>query len=66
MLILHFSIVVFAFLNLAVNAALGLAILFQVPWPVRLFPIRRPDHLRENPDLRTTEKGETSNEQGLG
>jgi hypothetical protein len=55
-----------AALNLALNAALGLVILLRYSWPVWPVPIRYPDHLREKPDLRTTGKGETSNEQSLG
>ena len=65
MLILHGGIVMLAALNLVVNTALGLMILLHYPyfmWPI---PIRRPDYLREKPDLKTKEKGETEHEQSV-
>jgi hypothetical protein len=65
-LTLQNGVLLLAALNLALNAALGLVILLRYPWPVWPIPIRYPDHLREKPDLKTTEKGETSNEQSLG
>jgi hypothetical protein len=64
-MILQNGILLLAAFNLALNAALGLVILLRYPWPVWHIPIRYPDHLREKPDLRTTEKGETSNEQSV-
>jgi hypothetical protein len=66
MLILNGGIVMLAALNLAVNAAVGLMILLRCPhvmWPIT---IRRPDRWYEESDRKSTEKGETSNEQSLG
>jgi hypothetical protein len=53
-------------MNLAVNTAVGLMILLRCPHGMGPIPIRLPDCLRDKPDLETTEKGETSNEQNLG
>jgi hypothetical protein len=64
-MILQNGVMLLAALNLALNAALSLVILLRYPWPVWPVPIRYPDHLREKPDRKSTEKGET-NEQGLG
>ncbi len=63
--ILHNGVLFLAALNLALNAALGLVILLRYPWPVWPIPIRYPDHLREKHNLKSTEKGETSNEQSV-
>jgi hypothetical protein len=65
-LILHNGVLLLAALNLAVNAALGLVVLLHYPYSVRPIPARRFDRGYEKPDLKTTEKGETSNEQSLG
>jgi hypothetical protein len=53
-------------LNLAVNTAVGLMLLLRCPhvmWPI---PIRRPDCMRDKPDLKAEEKGDKSNKQNLG
>ena len=66
MVILNGGIAFLVALNLAVNTAVGLMILLHCPhvmWPI---PIRRPDCLRDKPDLKTKEKGDKSNEQNLG
>jgi hypothetical protein len=66
MMILNGGIVTLMALNLAVNTAVGLLILVHCPhvmWPI---PIRRPDCLRDKPDLKAEEKGDKSNEQDLG
>ena len=66
MVILNGGIAFLMALNLAVNTAVGLMILLRCPhvmWPI---PIRRPDCLRDKPDLKAEEKGDKSNEQNLG
>ena len=55
-MILQNGVLLLAALNLALNAALGLVILLRYPWPVWPIPMRDPDHLREKPDLKTTEE----------
>jgi hypothetical protein len=65
MLILHGGILLLAAVNLVVNTALGLMILLHCPhfiWPIT---IKRPECLREKPDLKTKEKGETEHEQSV-
>ena len=66
MVILNGGIAFLVALNLAVNTALGMMILLRCPhvmWPI---PIRRPDCMRDKPDLKAEEKGDKSNEQNLG
>ena len=66
MVILNGGMALLMALNLAVNAAVGLMILLRCPhvmWPL---PIKRPECLREKPDLKAEEKGDKSNEQNLG
>ena len=66
MVILNGGIAFLVALNLAMNTALGMMILLRCPhvmWPI---PIRRPDCLRDKPDLKAEEKGDKSNEQNLG
>jgi hypothetical protein len=60
------SILMLAALNLAVNAAVGLLILLHCPYFVWPTTIKRPECLRDKPDLKTKEKGDKSNEQNLG
>ncbi len=65
MVILNGGIALLMALSFAVNTAVGMLILLHCPhvmWPV---PIRWRDCLRQKPDLKTTEKGETEHEQGL-
>jgi len=62
MVILNGGMALLMALNLAVNAAVGLMILLRCPhvmWPL---PIKRPECLREKPDLKAEEKGDKSNE----
>jgi hypothetical protein len=66
MVILNGGIALLMALNLAVNTAVGLMILLRCPhvmWPI---PIKRPDCMRDKPDLKAEEKGDKSNEQNLG
>jgi hypothetical protein len=65
MVILNGGIALLMALNLAVNTAVGLMILLRCPhvmWPI---PIKRPDCLRDKPDLKAEEKGGTENEQSV-
>jgi hypothetical protein len=66
MLIFNGGIALLMALNLAVNTAVGLMILLHCPhvmWPIA---IRRPDCMRDKPDLKAEEKGGTNNEQSVG
>ncbi len=66
MVILNGGIALLMALNLAANTAVALMVLLRCPhvlWPI---PIRRPDCLRDKPDLKAEEKGEKANEQNLG
>jgi hypothetical protein len=65
-MILQNGVLILAAVNLVLNVALSLMILLRCPHVMWRTTIRHPEHLREKPDLRTTEKGETSNEQSLG
>ena len=65
MIVAFGGILVLAALNLAVNAAAGLMILLHCPhfvWPIT---IKRPECMREKPDLKTEEKGGTEHEQSV-
>jgi hypothetical protein len=64
-LILHNGVLLLVALNLAVNAAIGLVILVNYPWPVRPITARRSDRGYEKPDLKTKRKGETEHEQSV-
>ena len=66
MVILNGGIALLVALNLAVNTAVGLLLLVHCPhvmWPLL---IKRPDCLRDKPDLKAEEKGDKANEQNLG
>ncbi len=65
MVILNGGIVLLAALNLAVNTAMGTLILLHCPFFIRPLPIRWPDRLREEPDLKMENKGETEHEQNV-
>ena len=65
MIVAYGGILMLAALNLAVNATVGLMILLHCPhfvWPIT---IKRPECLRDKPDLKTQEKGETEHEQSV-
>ena len=66
MVILNGGVALLMALNLAVNTAVGLMILLRCPRVVWPRSIRRPDCLRDKPDLKAEEKGDKSNEQNLG
>lgn len=61
-MILYNGVLLLAALNLAANAALGLTILLQYPWPYWLFPVTRPDRWLDKQQPITTEKGKTTHE----
>lgn len=64
-MILCNSVLLLAAVNLAVNAALGLTILLGCPHAVWPIPVMRPDRWYEKRHPKTTEKGETPNEQSM-
>ncbi len=66
MVILNGGIALLMALNLAVNTAVELMVLLHCPHVMRPLPIRWPDCLRDEPDLKAEEKGDKSNEQNLG
>jgi len=63
--ILHNGVLLLAALNLAVNAALGLVVLLHCPYRVWPISAKRPERGHDEPDLKTTTKGETRHEPGL-
>jgi hypothetical protein len=65
MVVLNGGIAFLMALNLAVNTAVGLLILAHCPHLVWPLPIRRPDFLRNKPDLKTEEKGDKEHEQSV-
>ena len=65
MIVAYGGILMLAALNLVVNAAVGLMILLHCPYFVWPRTIKRPECLRQKPDLNATEEGDTSNEQSV-
>jgi hypothetical protein len=55
--ILYNGVLLFAAMNLAVNAAIGFTILLQYPWRYWPFPATRPDRWLDKQQPITTEKG---------
>jgi hypothetical protein len=66
MVVMNGGIAVLMALNLAVNTAVGLTILLHCPYLFWPLPIRRPDFLRNKPDLKAEEKGDKEHEQSVG
>jgi len=65
MIVAHAGALLFAFMNLAANTAVGLMILLRCSHVMCTIAIKRPDCLPDNTDLKTEEKGEKEHEQSM-